>query len=158
MKNLIFLIVCIILPSTVCLAQSGPKASVPAYDAELAMKLGGDKNGMKNYILAILKTGPNDSKVIGRERTEMFNGHMANIQRLADAGQIAVAGPFMKNDAGFRGIFILNAATVGEARKIVETDPVVRSGIMLVDLYPWYGSASLMATPEIHKKITAPSN
>ena len=129
----------------------------PAYDAELAKKLGGDKDGMKMYVIAFLKTGP---KIVpeGKERNELFAGHMANIGRLADEGKLAVAGPFVKNDAGFRGIFILNVQTIEEARKLVDTDPVVKSGVMVVELYKWFGSASLMATPEIHKKIEAQSN
>lgn len=139
-------------------AQTANKADAPKFDAELAKRLGGNQNGMKNYVLAILKTGPNDAKVTGNERSEMFKGHMANINRLADEGKMAVAGPFGKNDANFRGIFILNVSSVEDARKLVDTDPVVKSGVMVVDLYPWFGSASLMATPEIHKKITAPSN
>lgn len=141
-------------------SQNGVTAKMPvkpAYDAELARRLGGDKNGMKLYVIAFLKTGP---KVIpeGKERNELFAGHMANIGRLAEEGKLAVAGPFVKNDAGFRGIFILNVETIEDARKLVETDPVVKSGVMVVELYKWYGSASLMATPEIHKKIEAPSN
>jgi uncharacterized protein YciI len=129
----------------------------PAYDAELAKRLGGNKSGMKSYVLAILKTGPNDSKVAGPERSEVFKGHMANIQRLAGEGKLAVAGPFDKNESGFRGIFILNTAKLDEARAWVDTDPVVKSGIMIVDLYPWFGTAALMAPPEIHEKITAPN-
>ena len=159
MKTTLFLIfvgLSIFLSAVPASAQQ--PASAPVYDAELAKRLGGNKNGMKTYVLAILKTGPNDAKLAGSERTEMFKGHMANIERLASEGKLAVAGPFGKNDANFRGIFILNAATVEEARKLVDTDPVVKSGVMVVDLYPWFGSASLMATPEIHKKITAPGN
>jgi len=29
----------------------------------------------------------------------------------------------------------------------------VHAGILVAEMTPWYGSASLMATPEIHKKI-----
>ncbi len=126
------------------------------FDAELAKKLGADEIGMKHYVLVILKTGPNDGSVEGKEREDIFAGHMANIGRLADEGKLAVAGPFSKNDKGFRGLFILNVATVEEAQKLTETDPAVKAGIFVADLIPWYGSAALMATPEIHKKITKP--
>ena len=144
------------LAGTAVLAQTPPpKQEKPKFDAELAKKLGGDKNGMKMYVIAFLKTGPKDIPA-GKERTELFQGHLANINRLADEGKLAVAGPFEKNDAGFRGIFILNVESIEEARKLVETDPVVKAGLMIVELYKWYGSASLMATPEIHKKIEDP--
>lgn len=134
-----------------------PKKLKPHYDAELAKKLGGDKHGMKMYVIAVLKTG---KKVIppGKEKNDLFAGHMANINRLADEGKLAVAGPFENNDAGLRGIFILNVDNIEAARKLVDTDPVVKSGVMVVELYKWFGSASLMATPEIHKTIEAPAN
>lgn len=141
---------------SVC-SQTIDKPEAPAYDAELAKKLGGNENGMKSYVFVILKTGPNDAAVKGKERDDIFSGHMTNIGRLADAGKLAVAGPFGKNDKGFRGLYIFNVATVEEAQKIVETDPAVKSGILIADMTPWYGSASLMATPEIHKKIAKKS-
>lgn len=126
------------------------------YDAELAKTLGGNDNGMKNYVFVILKTGPKDVDFKGKERDDIFAGHMANIGRLADDGKLAVAGPFGKNEKGYRGLYVFNVATIEEAQKIVESDPAVKSGILIPDMTLWYGSASLMATPEIHKKITKP--
>ncbi len=126
----------------------------PAYDAALAKELGGDEMGMKQYVLVILKTGPKDTSIKGKEREDIFAGHMANINRLADEKKLAVAGPFGKNDRSYRGLFILNVASVEEAQRLTETDPAVKAGIFIVDLIPWYGSASLMATNDIHKRIT----
>ena len=139
---------------TICgSAQTNEKTSNPYYDAALAKKLGADEYGMKNYVLVILKTGPKDAEFKGKERDDIFAGHMANIGRLAEAGKLAVAGPFMKNDKGYRGLYIFNAKTIEEAQQIVDTDPAVKSGILIPDMTLWYSSASLMATPEIHKKI-----
>ncbi|MBP6003171.1 MAG: hypothetical protein KA746_07035 [Pyrinomonadaceae bacterium] len=125
----------------------------PKYDAELAKKLGADERGMKTYVLCILKTGPKDADFTGKERDDIFAAHMANIGKLADAGKLAVAGPFMKNEKGYRGLYIFNVATIDDARKIADTDPAVKAGILVPDLTLWYGSASLLATPEIHKTI-----
>jgi uncharacterized protein YciI len=153
---------CLILCSFLAVAgitaggQTVPKTPLPAYDAELAKKLGGDENGMKSYVFVILKTGPNDSTVKGKERDDIFAGHMANIGRLADEGKLAVAGPFGKNDKGYRGLFVFNVETVEEAQKLVQTDPAVKAGIFVAEMTPWYASASLTATPEIHKKISKP--
>ena len=145
--------------ATGALAQAKESPAVnPNYDADLAKKLGGNDGGMRNYVLAILKTGPNDATIKGEERTKLFQGHMSNISRLADEGKIAVAGPFGKNDKTFRGLFILAVPTVEEAKQLAETDPAVKAGIFVVDYVPWFGSASLMATPEIHKKISKSVN
>lgn len=125
-----------------------------AYDATLAKELGADERGMKHYVLVILKTGPNDTSIKGKEREDIFAGHMANIGRLADEKKLAVAGPFGKNNKSYRGLFILNVASVEEAQHLTDTDPAVKAGVLVVDLIPWYGSASLMATYDIHKRIT----
>lgn len=137
-------------------SQSVQTSKAPAYDAELAKKLGGNDDGMKSYVLVILKTGPKDSEIKGKEREDIFAGHFANIGRLADEGKLAVAGPFGKNDKSYRGLYVFNVATVEEAEKLVVLDPAVKAGVFVVEMTPWFASASLMATPEIHKRITKP--
>jgi uncharacterized protein YciI len=134
-------------------AQTTKPVQKAKYDPKLAKKLGADDYGMKHYVFVILKTGPKDGDFKGKERDEIFAGHMKNIGRLADEGKLAVAGPFMKNDRTYRGLFIFNVATVEEAEKLVLTDPAVKAGILIAELTPWYGSASLLSTPEIHKKV-----
>ncbi len=151
------LLVAVIAVGTLCFAQTVETSKPKTFDAELAKKLGADKYGMKSYVLAILKTGPNDASIKGKEREDMFKGHMANMNRLAKEGKLAVAGPFGKNDKAFRGLFILNVTTVEDAKKLTDTDPVVKAGMMIVEFVPWYGSAALMQTNEIHEKIAEAS-
>ena len=57
-------------------------------------------------------------KIIIYLKKKFFEGHMENINRLAKEGKLVVAGPFMKNDRNYRGIFIFNCKTVEEAQKI----------------------------------------
>ena len=153
-KHLISIAIIAAFTSAFGYSQTADKPVNPKYDAELAKKLGGNDNGMKTYVMVILKTGPNDATIKGKEREDLFKGHMANIGRLADEGKLAVAGPFGKNDRTYRGLYIFNVTTVEEAQKIAETDPAVKAGIFVAEMTPWFGSASLMATPEIHKKIS----
>jgi len=114
----------------------------PNYDAALARKLGADDYGMKRYILVILRTGPSET-MDKAFVAQCFRGHMDNISRLADEGKLIVAGPLDKNDKQYRGIFILDAATVEEAGLLLETDPAIKEGLLEADLYSWYGSAAL---------------
>lgn len=141
------------LAAAAATAQPAQKPATPAYDAELAKKLGANEMGMRNYVLAMLKTGPNDATVKGDARTAAFKGHFDNMNRLADEGKLAVAGPFNDPEKKYRGLFILAVTTVAEAKALAETDPAVKAGIFVVEYVPWFGSASLMATGEIHKKI-----
>jgi uncharacterized protein YciI len=126
-------------------------AQKPGYDSTLAKKLHADDYGMKMYVFVMLKTGTNTStdKVA---KDKAFAGHMKNIQKMADAGKLAVAGPFEKGGNN-RGLFILNVATFEEAKSLLEEDTAVKEKYLDPEFTLWYGSASLMETPEIHKKI-----
>jgi len=132
-------------------------ADKPAFDPELAKKLGADVRGMKMYVLCILKTGPKDAEIKGEERKKIFEGHFANITRLADEGKLAVAGPFDDNAKSWRGLYIFNVATIAEAEKLVLLDPAVKAGVFVADLTPWYATAALMVVPETHKRIAKPA-
>lgn len=134
-------------------AQVAPKEEKvrPGYDAELAKKVGADKYGMRNYVIAFLRTGP--TKIENKEEvSKLFAGHLANINRLAAEGKMPVAGPFSK-DADFRGMFILAVETVEEAKALVETDPAVKAGLLQADYHKWWGSAALMEVNRLHDKV-----
>ncbi len=142
----------------VSLAQTPVKpADKAVFDAELAKKLGADERGMKMFVMCILKTGPKDGEIKGKEREDIFAGHFANITRLADEGKLAAAGPFGKNDKAYRGLYIFNVATIEEAEKLVQLDPAVKAGVFVFDLTLWYGSAAMMVVPDASKKITKPN-
>ena len=138
-------------------ASDTAKVAPSKFDAELAKKVGADEHGMRSYVLAILKTGPNDAKVTGDARKEIFKGHFANMTRLAAEGKLAVAGPFNDPAKVYRGLFIFAVKTVDEAKALADTDPTVKSGVLVVEYVPWYGSASLMLSNEFHEKVQAKS-
>jgi uncharacterized protein YciI len=85
----------------------------------------------------------------------MFKGHFANIQRLADEGKLALAGPFDGVD-GWRGMFIFAVKDIDEARQLTATDPVIASGEMVAEYHQYYGSAALMQVNQTHKRIMKP--
>ena len=128
----------------------------PAFDAELAKKTGADEHGMRRYVLVILRTGPtrvNDAD----ERKAMFAGHMANIERLAKEGKLALAGPFGDDGGDWRGLFVFAVESIDEAKALVATDPVIASGEMVAEYHKWYGSAATMLIGELHEKVAKQS-
>lgn len=133
-------------------AQGTTEAPKAAYDAELARSLGADDNGMRRYVLVILKTGPN-KVAAGPERDEMFKGYFANMNRLAAEGKLALAGPFDGAD-GWRGLFIFAVSDTAEAQALVATDPVIIKGEMVAEYHGYYGSAALMLVRDAHDRIT----
>lgn len=128
-----------------------PDVMEQGYDQVLATKLGADDYGMRRYVMAFLKAGPNRSHS-EQEAAELQRAHLDNIHRLASEGKLALAGPFL--DGGeLRGIYIFNVSTVEEARELTETDPAIRAGSLEMELHPWYGSAALLEVNEIGLRI-----
>ena len=135
-----------------CYAQSNLPSSNSKYDAAAAQRTGGDQNGMRSYVLVVLKTGPIKVSA-GKEREEMFAGHFANMKRLAAEGKLALAGPFDGVD-GWRGLFIFAVKDIEEAKQLTATDPVIIKGEMIAEYHKWYGSAALMEVARIHDTLS----
>ena len=123
-----------------------------AYDPALAAQAGGDENGMRSYVLVILRTGPTRVPD-GDARKAMFAGHMANIRRLSDEGKLVLAGPFGDKDGDWRGLFVFAVADIEEAKALVSTDPVIIQGEMVAEYHSWYGSAATVLLPGLHGRI-----
>ncbi|WKL50218.1 YciI family protein [Flavobacterium pectinovorum] len=122
------------------------------YDEKLAKSLNADEYGMKKYVFCLLKSGTNTT-ASKEESKKLFEGHMANINKLAKEGKLVVAGPFMKNDRNYRGIYIFNVETMDEAKALVATDPAIKANLLEAELTPWYATAALQETVKIHEKI-----
>lgn len=124
------------------------------YDAALAAKLKADDQGMRTYVMAFLKAGPNRERPPD-ETQRLQAAHRANIRRLASEGKLVLAGPFGDNGP-LRGIYIFDVATIAEAEELTRTDPAIQAGQLVMELHPWYGSAALMMVNEVHAKIQKP--
>ena len=121
------------------------------YDEDHAAVWEADAYGMKPYVMAFLKSGPNRSGS-PEERMKLQEAHMANIDRMAAAGQLVLAGPFSDN-SDIRGIYIFNVADTAVAREWTATDPAIQAGSLTMELHPWYGSAALMALNDLHTLV-----
>lgn len=124
----------------------------PNYDAALAKEYAAEDNGMKMYVLVMLKTGSNTTATKS-ESDIAFTGHMTNMGKLVEANKLIVAGPMVKNDKNYRGIFILNTKSLEEAKEILATDPAIKAKLLDADLFNWYGSAALAAYLKVEDKI-----
>lgn len=155
-RILIFLYISILFIS--CIPQSEKKDnsfqaaedSVDLKDDHFS-KYQADEYGMKKYVLAFLKRGPNqnqDSATVSRIQRD----HLNNIQKMADEGKLVLAGPFL-DDTDIRGIYIFNVETIEEAEALTNSDPAIKSGRLVMELHPWYGSAALLEVNDIHNQI-----
>lgn len=137
----------------ICLSlTTNAQQANPRYDKALADSLGSDDYGMKQYFLVVLKTGSNTT-TDKTQLSTLFRGHMDNINRLAKAGQLVVAGPLGKNPQQYRGIFILSTKSRLQLDSALQTDPAIKAGIFSTEVYDWYGSAALPMYLGFHERI-----
>lgn len=132
-----------------------PGADSAGFDAELATELGADEYGMKRYVMAFLKKGPNRDRS-PEDAQALQRAHLDNVRRLAEAGRLVLAGPFM-DDGDVRGIYVFAVDSVEEAEQLTATDPAIQAGSLEMELHPWYGSAALMKVNNIHARIAKAS-
>ncbi|MGL5360573.1 MAG: YciI family protein [Shewanella sp.] len=123
--------------------------SEPLFDAKRAAKAGADEYGMKPYVMAFLKRGPQQQRS-PEEAKQLQRAHLDNINRLAKEGKLVLAGPFL--DKGeLRGIYVFDVKTIEEARSLTQSDPAIQAGSLVLELLPWYGSAALTEINDLHK-------
>lgn len=130
-------------------------ANGAAYDSVLAHELGADDYGMRHYVMALLKAGPNRSQD-STEAAELQRAHMENINRMAEEGTLLLAGPFLDGGA-LRGVYVFDVESVEEARALTETDPAIQTGRLEMELHPWYGPAALRKVIEISEQVSRQS-
>ena len=105
---------------------------------------------IKQYWFVMLLKGPNrDQDSVTAAKIQQ--GHMANINRLYNAGKLKVAGPF-GDDGNWLGIFIFDSPSKEEVEKDLKTDPAIESGRLNYDIRPWYTAPTGSFTPGKPKK------
>lgn len=105
---------------------------------------------IKQYWFVMLLKGPKRDQD-SATAAKIQQGHMANINRLYDAGKLKVAGPF-GDDGNWLGIFIFDSPSKEEVEKDLKTDPAIISGRLNYDIRPWYTSPTGSFTPGKPKK------
>jgi len=121
--------------------QSQPKAETkpPRFDNE-------------QYQFGILTRGPKWTAENTPEIQKIQEGHMANINKMAQAGKLFAAGPILDN-GDMRGIFIFRAASIDEAKALAAEDPAIKAERLKLEILPWFGSKGIgVKAAEEHKK------
>ncbi len=97
---------------------------------------------MTTYTFGILRKGPKWGPEVTPETQKIQEGHMSNIRKMAESGHLVVAGP-LQDGGDMRGLFVFGKGTREEIRAMVDQDPAVKAGRLVVDLYNWFAAAGL---------------
>jgi uncharacterized protein YciI len=95
------------------------------------------KMTMTEYFLVLLTKGPKAEEGSAVEQEKLQRDHLWNVRRMLDAKTFVAAGPF-DGTGDVRGIFVIAAKTLEEARAIADADPAVKAGQLAVELHPWW--------------------
>ena len=143
MKNsIIFLLLCVtVLSAQENKQKEDAKALGPLLLTKEKPKKEVKDGEMKQYFLVLLKRGPirNQDSVTA---AGLQKGHLANIERLYKEGKIDMAGP-MGHDGDLRGIFIFNCETYDEVMMYCSTDPAIKAGRLIAEIYPWWAEKGI---------------
>lgn len=104
---------------------------------EIACSQKQEASGQRQFFFVFLKR-PANAPQLDKEAAEKLQAeHMANIKKMYAENRLVVAGPFAE-DTPLRGIFVLTASSLEEAKNWAAEDPVVKAGRLMVDVRgPW---------------------
>ncbi|MDX1406952.1 MAG: YciI family protein [Saprospiraceae bacterium] len=135
--------------------DQGPNDSnrtVIQFDSARAATFGADDYGMRKYVMAFLRRGPNSGTFDSARAAQLQMAHLENIGRMAEEGTLVLAGPFF-GDGDLRGIYVFAVDNIAEAEALTNTDPAIQAGSLEMDLVEWYASAGLMGLYDMHMSI-----
>ncbi|SRR6266403_901387 len=88
---------------------------------------------MKPYFLCVLQKGEKWMPV--QFADPMMQEHLAYIREQVEGGRFVVVGPAL-DEGRIRGMAIINAASMEDAKKIVNGDKMVQSGHLVAEIHP----------------------
>jgi uncharacterized protein YciI len=107
----------------------------------------------RDYTFVFLVTAEQPAELTEAERKEAFDGHFANMARLAEEGYLLISGPFgpPKADPEHRGMFVFDEASVERAMELAVSDPASQAGIFDMHVLPFRSSSPLTELPRLYE-------
>ncbi len=127
------LLACLLLTCAAAPASEPAPAPQPkTFDYEWA----GQKYTMQQYFIVFLKSGPASRE--DREKiAALQKAHLEYLGGLYQQGIINLNGP-TGGPGEIRGFSVYNVATKEEAERLAGEDPMVKAGLLVIEVHPWW--------------------
>lgn len=94
-------------------------------------------NDVEKIWFGILQRPRNAPQYSATKLEELQSGHMSNIQKMANDGILAAAGPLLSKEDR-RGIFVFFAKDLAKIKRSVAVDPLIQAKLLELKLMPWW--------------------
>ena len=86
--------------------------------------------------LGLLKRPPGAPDYPKQELERIQAGHLANIKKMTDSGELVIAGP-VELGGDLRGILIFRTGDTDRIKELVAEDPAIQAGRLELELHRW---------------------
>lgn len=102
---------------------------------------------MTHYVLGLLRRPTDAPARTPEEADALQEQHLAYLRRLRESGELITTGP-VEERGELRGVLVFSTESVTTARELMESDPLVAGGYLVLDLYTWFSPAGLGLSPD----------